>query len=79
MVSIPNSVMIKQFFECGSCHGASPCVLAKDLPLAPLAPGVAGTGAAPSIEVCFHHRIWDACARMTAAPRMRFDEAGGPK
>jgi len=50
--------MIKQFFECESRHGASPSVLAKDPPT-PLAAGVAGTGAAPSIEVCFHHGIWD--------------------
>jgi len=27
---------------------------------APLAAGMAGTGAAPPLEVCFHHGIWDA-------------------
>jgi len=65
--SIPNSVIIEQFSEGGPVT-ARPCPSSlKISPPAPLAAGVAGTGAAPPIEVCFHHGIWDASPDASSA------------
>jgi ribosomal protein S12 methylthiotransferase len=58
--SIPNSVIIKQFSEVGRVTARPRPSSLKTPPAAPFAAGVAGTGAAPPIKVCFHHGIWDA-------------------